>query len=266
MNNKTLIDRKDFCVVSHEASVPIISIITASYNCVETIERTILSVLGQKTKNIEYIIIDGGSNDGAVEVIKRYSESLAYWVSEKDNGIYDAWNKGISKSTGKYIAFLGADDVLKDNYAPLYLNCISQCKDVDYISSKMSFTGESDREYGIPFCWDKFRVRMDVVHPGSVHNRILFETYGLYDTNFRIVGDYEFLLRMGKTIEADFIDAVTVEFGLNGVSSTRVFRSALEVFRAKIKTKARSIGFIYLEFLQRLCLGLLSRSFRYIRK
>ena len=87
---------------------PLISVITVSYNAVLTIEQTILSVINQTYLNIEYIIIDGGSTDGTVNVIKKYADKIAYWVSESDKGIYDAMNKGIAYSHGEYCNFINA--------------------------------------------------------------------------------------------------------------------------------------------------------------
>lgn len=89
---------------------PLISVITVSYNAVLTIEQTILSVINQTYLNIEYIIIDGGSTDGTVNVIKKYADKIAYWVSEPDKGIYDAMNKGIAYSHGEYCNFINAGD------------------------------------------------------------------------------------------------------------------------------------------------------------
>lgn len=89
---------------------PLISIITVSYNAVQTIEQTILSVINQTYENIEYIIIDGDSTDGTVDIIKKYADKIAYWVSEPDKGIYDAMNKGISLSHGDYLNFMNAGD------------------------------------------------------------------------------------------------------------------------------------------------------------
>ena len=89
-----------------------ISIVTVSYDVAGTIEQTISSVVNQTYENIEYIIIDGGSTDGTVDIIRKYEDKIAYWVSETDRGIYDAMNKGIDVATGDYIYFLGADDIL----------------------------------------------------------------------------------------------------------------------------------------------------------
>ena len=91
-----------------------ISVVTVSYNAAATIEETIQSVLGQTYPNVEYIVIDGGSTDGTVDIIKRYIDHLAYWVSEPDKGIYDAMNKGIAAATGDYINFMNAGDRFYD--------------------------------------------------------------------------------------------------------------------------------------------------------
>ena len=88
------------------------SIITITYNAVRLVEQTLLNVLSQSYPNIEYIVIDGGSTDGTVDIIKRYESGLAYWVSEPDKGIYDAMNKGLQKATGDYVWFINAGDSL----------------------------------------------------------------------------------------------------------------------------------------------------------
>ena len=94
----------------------LISIVTVSYNAVLTIEQTILSVINQTYPNVEYIIIDGGSTDGTVDIIKKYEDKIAYWVSEPDKGIYDAMNKGGLKATGDFIQFLNAGDWFENEY------------------------------------------------------------------------------------------------------------------------------------------------------
>src|ERR1700744_4940678 len=108
---------------------PKISVITVCYNAVKVIEPTLLSVITQAYNNIEYIVIDGGSNDGTVELIKKHADKITYWVSEPDEGVYDAMNKGIDKATGSWVYFIGAGDILlniTDKIAPLLVepNCI----------------------------------------------------------------------------------------------------------------------------------------------
>lgn len=92
----------------------LISVVTVCYNAADTIEKTMLSVLNQTYHDIEYIIIDGGSTDGTVEIIRKYADRIAYWVSEPDKGIYDAMNKGIKVATGEWINFMNAGDEFVD--------------------------------------------------------------------------------------------------------------------------------------------------------
>lgn len=93
-------------------SLPKISVITAVYNGIDSLEPSINSVLNQTYNNIEFIIIDGGSTDGTVDIIKKYEDRIAFWVSEKDKGVYDAMNKGVERATGEWIYFLGSGDIL----------------------------------------------------------------------------------------------------------------------------------------------------------
>ncbi len=97
-----------------------VSIITVVYNAVATIEQTILSVVKQDYSNIEYIIVDGGSTDGTLDIVKKYEKKIALWLSEPDHGIYDAMNKGLTHATGDYIYYLGADDCLLDRFDTSY--------------------------------------------------------------------------------------------------------------------------------------------------
>ena len=100
-----------------------VSIITAVYNAAPTLEECLLSVRSQSYRDVEHIVIDGGSTDGSVEILQRHSSLLAYWVSEPDSGVFDAWNKGLSMATGEWIAFLGAEDV----FTPRCVVEISYC-------------------------------------------------------------------------------------------------------------------------------------------
>ena len=93
---------------------PSISVVTVCFNAARTLEQTILSVLGQEGVNLEYIVIDGGSSDGSLAIINRHASRLAFWCSERDHGIYNAMNKGLSHARGQWVAFLNADDYFHD--------------------------------------------------------------------------------------------------------------------------------------------------------
>jgi len=194
---------------------PLVSIITATYNADKYLQSSIKSVVNQTYGNIEYIIIDGGSTDNTVQILKENDKYIDYWISEKDNGIYSAWNKGIEKSKGEWILFIGADDQLLPNCLETYVNYIIQNSQItyNYISSKVhriNPDGSSESVVGKPWQWSSFKKRMTTAHPGSFHSRSLFSTYGLYDTNYKIVSDYEILLRAKKELKAGYIDQITV--------------------------------------------------------
>jgi hypothetical protein len=112
--------------------------------------------------------------------------------------------------------------------------------------------------FGYPWEWKSFKKQMNVVHPGSLHNRSLFETYGMYSMDFKIAGDYEFLLRIGNKLNTKFINAPTVIFSLEGVSNTKSIQLAREIRIAKLKNKSRSILMINIEFVMRYTIAILS--------
>ncbi|MEA5139284.1 glycosyltransferase family 2 protein [Arcicella rigui] len=205
---------------------PKISIITATYNSAKTLEQSLLSVISQGYNNIEYIVIDGGSKDGTLGILEKYNSEISYWISEKDKGIYDAWNKGVEKATGDWIAFLGSDDFFYPDAIQHYVDFINkeQINNTDclYISSKIEMITEEGRvlrTYGWPWNWEQFRRVNIIAHPGSLQSKYLFEKYGNYDINYKIVGDYELLLRPQKSLNAKFINTVTVKMTVGGASN-----------------------------------------------
>ncbi len=219
-------------------SKPTISIVTAVYNGASSFNNTVESVARQLGSEIEYVVIDGGSTDGTVDIIRKHSDVITYWVSEPDKGIYDAWNKGIRHARGDYISFVGADDVIHEDYARTYLDAVRRRPDVDYWSSKVMFDSTPPKIVGKPWKWSEFRRYMSVAHVGSLHSRRLYENFGLYDTAFRIVGDYEFLLRPAEHLCAGYVDTVTVTMGAGGISNKHAFAALAETRKAKLLRRA----------------------------
>lgn len=163
-----------------------ISIVTVCYNAVATMERTMLSVLGQTYCDVEYIVIDGGSTDGTVDVIKKYADRLAYWVSEPDKGIYDAMNKGVRVATGNFVYFLGADDTLISD------DILSQVAQYLLLPDKIYYGDvrfvPSNRRYGFKITKRRICLK-NIPHQAIFYPRSVFEKYA-YELRFVAYADY----------------------------------------------------------------------------
>lgn len=194
-----------------------ISIVTVCYNSVTTIENTMLSVLNQTYPDIEYIIIDGGSTDGTVDIIKKYTDQVAYWVSEPDNGIYDAMNKGIAAVTGDYINFINAGDTLfsKEVISEI-VSYLYDSPDVLYGDMNLkSYFGEIRLT---PKSLDLMESRDPIFHPASLIKADELRRMP-YDTSFKIAGDYNFFyLLYHKGGYFKYIPIVMAVFDGAGVS------------------------------------------------
>lgn len=227
-----------------QRKMPRITVITAVYNGERFLEQAIRSVLDQSFKDFEYIVIDGGSTDGTLDIIKRYEDRIERWISEPDSGIYDAWNKGVALARGEWIAFLGSDDAYYVNALKEYVGFIDGHteENLDFISSCVDLVDTDMKKIEVlcePWIWRKFRKRMKIAHVGSMHNRSLYERYGLYDTTYHITGDYEFLLRLGKGLKAGYLNASTAMMRTNGVSHD-ILATFREAKRAKCTTSKRN--------------------------
>lgn len=228
---------------NHADARPLITVITVVFNGANTLEQSILSVINQSYDNIEYIIIDGGSEDGTLDIIRKYEQVIDYWVSEPDRGIYDAWNKGVCLALGDWLAFLGADDTYLAGAIHSYAEIIADWRDTrwEYISSRVNLTTGTKvmRTVGQRWRWKSFRRYMTVAQVGSLHSRSLFERYGLFDTSYKISGDYEFLLRPKSGLRATYLNSITVNMGIGGASDNNLlgFR---EKERAQVTTGGRN--------------------------
>lgn len=222
------------------------TIITACYNSEKTIKTTIESLLHQTITNFEYIIVDGDSKDNTVTIIKSYTSKfqekgiVLKWISEKDSGIYDAWNKGVSLASGDWVSFLGSDDYYVTNALENYYKAIDSNKncEFDYVHSNVKLmNGEKIvKIITAKWSWKKFRRYMDFAHVGSFHNIKYFKKYGLFDSSYKIAGDYEFLLRAKKSLKVLKVNELTAIMSVGGVSTSNVSTVYKEMYIAKIKT------------------------------
>jgi len=185
---------------------PKISIVTPSYNQGEYLEQTIQSVLNQKYPNLEYIIIDGGSTDNSVEIIKKYESKLTYWTSEKDNGLYHAIQKGFKKSTGEIMAWINSDDLYHNKCLFSVARIFTQFKNVNWIMGKNTFFDEESNcfVYDIdPYnerwsIWRFYRLEPTrfIQQESNFWRRSLWDKAGAYiSQNLELAGDFELWLR-----------------------------------------------------------------------
>ncbi|AFZ59170.1 glycosyltransferase [Anabaena cylindrica FACHB-243] len=187
-----------------------ISIITPSYNQGHFIEETICSVLDQKYPNLEYIIIDGGSTDNTLDIIKKYEKHLAYWVSEPDKGQTHAINKGLEKATGDIIAYLNSDDYYLPETLFKVAEHFNQFPETDLLHGKCRYVNQQGEKIGEQFgniqkleeildLWDVWWKKRQLVQPEVFWSRRITETVGLFKEELYFVMDYDYWCRIIKS-------------------------------------------------------------------
>ena len=198
-----------------------VSVITVCYNAVLGIEKTILSVLNQTYSDIEYIIIDGASTDGTVDVIRKYADRISYFISEPEGGIYDAMNKGIRVATGEWINFLNACDTFYYNTSVENVFSHDILPDIDVIYGYQVHSYDYGKFVRKRLPLTFFNLGMPFGHESSFVRAGVMKRIG-FDTNYRIAADYNFFFNLyvsGKKFKP--VDAVVAEFeSMEGVSSS----------------------------------------------
>lgn len=222
------------------------TIIIASLNVDNTLQDCINSIANQNWHNKEIIIIDGGSSDGSLQIIKNNQSFITYWESSPDRGIYHAWNKAIPKAKGDYLCFLGADDCFADNNSleTLARSAIDNGFP-DFVSAKVAIkskTGKTEKIVGEIWNPKKLKKWMIVAHPGMLHHKNTFHSFGTFSEEYKIAGDYDFLLRCNNKTRSVFVDKVIVNMGYGGLSEKNKKMVFNETFT--IQAKNEEIGII----------------------
>ncbi|WP_152286937.1 glycosyltransferase family 2 protein [Flavicella marina] len=203
-----------------------ISIITVCYNSEKTIEKTFLSVKNQSYKHIEYIVVDGGSTDGTLDLIKKYKDTVTNWVSEADNGLYDAMNKGIQMATGDLVGIVNSDDTFFNNQVLENIATFHLQNDIDASVGNIvqhNEFGKIVRKYSAKQWFpEKLKIGFMPAHPAIFFKRELFAKYGVYQLDFKIGADYELITRffLKEKIIWKYSGITTHAMLIGGVSSS----------------------------------------------
>lgn len=217
---------------------PLVTVIIAVFNGEKHLEKTIKSILNQTYPSIELIIIDGGSKDNTINIINKYKHEIDYFISEKDKGISDAFNKGILASTGTYINFQGdGDGFVSPNVLSEVMKDINFDKDI-FISCKINRIDENDVSLYVSKYTKKFNkrsllFRMSLPHQGLLVNKKYFKKYGLFDLDNKYCMDYEHLLRsydsFPKVITKDLVLAYWRADGLGNGKELEIFKEYTKI-------------------------------------
>lgn len=219
-----------------------ISIITVVWNNKDTIEEAIESVLNQTYNNIEYIIVDGESTDGTVDIIKSFGDKITKFISEPDNGLYDAMNKGVSLATGDVIGFLNADDMLNSDDCIEAIATEFQSEELDVVYGDKIYVDPDDTDKLLRYWkageFDKSNYKKGWMTPhlSTYIKRSLYEKYGGFRQDFKIAADYELMLRFIYKNDAKikYIPKVIAKMRAGGVSNSslkNILISNYEVYK-----------------------------------
>ena len=213
---------------------PLISIVTVVFNGKKFLEETIQSVINQTYDNVEYIIIDGASTDGTIDIIKKYEDKIDYWVSEKDEGIYDAMNKGLQLCLGDFIAILNADDYYEYDAIANSVKSIIETNS-DYCIGNVKFIETRSVIKPIfPLKPNKIYQEMPYPHVSAFISKKVYQEVGLFDTNFKIAGDHDMAVRIHlRGYKSSYVDKILANLHKGGISSG--YESNFEFLKVAVK-------------------------------
>ena len=216
---------------------PLVSVITPSWNSAAYIEQTILSVINQTYRNVEYIIIDGGSSDGTLDIIRKYESSIDYWVSEADDGMYQAINKGMQRARGEIVAYLNSDDLYYPNTLEKVVNFFADNSSVELVYGNLNFVDAEGKKLFTQI-YPKFSLNFFIMancsmigQPASFWKSSLLKKIGMFDESLKMAADFEFFIRAGMIGRLVYTPHVLAAFRTHNLSltSTQSQRGQVEV-------------------------------------
>jgi glycosyltransferase, family 2 len=246
-----------------------ISIITVVWNNAKTIKDAINSVLNQSYKDVEYIVIDGASTDGTIEIVQSYGDKIKF-ISEKDNGLYDAMNKGIRMATGDVVGILNSDDFYASDKILQIVADEFLKGNIDSVYANLEYIDANDPKRVIRYWRSKkyqeglFRSGWHPAHPTFFVKKEIYEKYGVFDLSFKIAADYELMLRFFEKckITSSYVDEVFVKMRIGGESN----RSIKNIIKANMESyKAWKANGLYINPL-RFLLKPFSKIIQFIKK
>lgn len=220
--------------------IPFISIITAVYNGGKTLQRTIDSVLSQSFTNFEYIIVDGGSTDNTLEIIKQNENSSLRWISEPDNGIYDAFNKGIKMARGKLVGIINSDDWYEPGAFLAIKNACNSDRN-SHIYYGLARFWDSHQLIAIQGYTDAYLRNGMVSHPTCFVKKEVYDKVSTFDTTYEIAADYNLMLTLKEAgCTFHFLEIILANFSAGGVSTANIFTVRKETLKIKFNHKSIS--------------------------
>jgi glycosyltransferase len=234
-----------------------VSIITVVWNNKDTIKDAIESVLAQTYKDIEYIVVDGASSDGTLEVIKRYEKKIDKFISEKDSGIYDAMNKGLALSSGDIVGVLNSDDFFASDDIIQTVVDEFRSKDIDCLYADLEYVDAQDTSKVVRYWKSKefdpslFKKGWHPAHPTFYVKKEFYDKYGFFDLEFKIASDYEIMLRFLQKyqLRPSYVNKTFVKMRIGGASNgsiRNIFKANMESYRSWKKNDLYINPFMFL--------------------
>lgn len=232
-----------------------ISVITVCYNSSNTIEKTFKSIQNQTYKNIEYILVDGGSKDSTLDIAYKYKKIINHLVSEPDDGLYDAMNKGINLATGDIIGLINSDDLFCDPDAiKKVAKVFKNDKNLESVYADLFYVNQKDvnkiSRRWVTGVQRKFKYGWHPAHPTFYIKKTIYDKFGLFDLSFRLAADFEIMLRFldKYKISTYYLKEPLVKMRLGGETNKslkNIYYQNMECLRAFKKNEIKVVNFLY---------------------